>query len=196
VPDLMLPVFGALSVALGLAGYVPYIRDTLAGRTKPHLFSWLIWAVLTAVGFAGQLRAGAGPGAWAAGVTVAGCCTVVVLAARGGLGYVTRLDWWCLAGAGCALALWPLAGPLAAVALAEVVSGAGFVPTVVKSLKGPGDETLSVYSLAAVKSGLAAVAVGRWSLLGLLSPVAGGLMEVVMVVVLVSRRRVLVGVLV
>ena len=187
-------LLGAASVALGVVALVPYLRDTLAGRTKPHLFSWLIWAVLTAVGFAGQMRAGAGPGAWAAGVTVAGCCTVVALAARGGLGYVTRLDWWCLAGGGCALALWPLAGPLAAVLLAEVVSGVGFVPTVAKSFVRPWDETLSVYVLAAVKFGLAGVAVRRWSALGLLPPVADGLMELLMVVVLVSRRRVLVGV--
>jgi len=197
VPDAALTGFGALSVALGLAGYVPYVRDTLAGRTKPHLFSWLIWGGGTAVAFAGQVRGHGGPGAWVSGVTVAGCATIVALAARNGIGYVTVVDWFCAGGVLAAAGCWVGLGlPVVAIIAGRVVDAAGFVPTLLKSWRRPSEETLSIYVLSAVKFGCAALALARVTVLTALFPLVASVQELAVVVVIVVARRRVVGVLV
>lgn len=41
-----------IAVALAFVSYSFYIRDIFAGRTKPHAFTWGIWAVLAGFIFA------------------------------------------------------------------------------------------------------------------------------------------------
>ena len=62
-------LLGAVAIIIGFISYLPYFRDIFKGKTKPHAFSWLIWAILTAIGFAGQISDNAGPGSWALGFT-------------------------------------------------------------------------------------------------------------------------------
>ena len=71
---------GTLSVLIGIVGYIPYFRGIFSGRTKPHAFSWLVWAVLTATGFFIQLSEGGGAGSWALGLSSIACTTIFFLA--------------------------------------------------------------------------------------------------------------------
>lgn len=64
MPETYLNLLGALAVFVSALTYPFYYRDILQGRTKPHAFSWLIWAVLGTVGFFGQQADFAGPGSW------------------------------------------------------------------------------------------------------------------------------------
>ena len=48
-------ILGIIAVIIALAGYVPYFRDIFRGKTKPHAFSWLVWASLTGIAFFGQI---------------------------------------------------------------------------------------------------------------------------------------------
>ena len=43
------PVLGLLAGVIGVADTLPDVRDTLAGRTRPHRGTWLIWGVLAIV---------------------------------------------------------------------------------------------------------------------------------------------------
>ena len=56
------PLIGGISVLIGFIGYVPYLRDTFIGKTKPHVFSWIIWAILEYTAFGIQIKEGAGAG--------------------------------------------------------------------------------------------------------------------------------------
>lgn len=58
-----------VSIAMTIFGYFFYFRDIFAHKTKPHAFSWLVWAVLTGIAFFGQLSGDAGPGAWVTATT-------------------------------------------------------------------------------------------------------------------------------
>jgi len=39
-------IAGLTTVVLCLVGDVFYIRDTLNGKTKPHMFTWIIWGIV------------------------------------------------------------------------------------------------------------------------------------------------------
>src|ERR1043165_1056627 len=52
-----------LGVAVATAGNIPYVLETIAGKTKPRVVTWATWALLTALASAaafsdGQTAAG------------------------------------------------------------------------------------------------------------------------------------------
>ena len=48
-------IFSATAIALTFAAFLPYIRSIRSGKTKPHVFSWVIWGLTTFVVFLAQL---------------------------------------------------------------------------------------------------------------------------------------------
>ncbi len=56
-------LLGAAAIALTLYAFLPYIRSILQGRTRPHVFSWVIWGSTTFVVFLAQLADKGGAGA-------------------------------------------------------------------------------------------------------------------------------------
>jgi hypothetical protein len=72
----MKEILGIVAVILTFVGYVPYIRDTLAGKTKPHIYTWFIWGLVTAIAFGLQVSAKAGPGAYTT-LAAASICFVI-----------------------------------------------------------------------------------------------------------------------
>lgn len=35
-------VLGIISIFVAIIAYIPYLRDTFNGRTKPHVISWFL----------------------------------------------------------------------------------------------------------------------------------------------------------
>ena len=60
----MLKFFRLLSGALSTAAYIPYIRDTYLGHTRPAPASLLIWSVLGSITFLGQIYEGTSTSLW------------------------------------------------------------------------------------------------------------------------------------
>lgn len=47
-------LFAIAAVLVGLLSQAVYIVSIFKGITKPHLFTWLVWGTLGAIGFAAQ----------------------------------------------------------------------------------------------------------------------------------------------
>src|ERR1700710_848347 len=101
-----LAAFGLLGGALGVAGSVPYLRDTLRRTTVPHRGSWLIWGVIEVVALEAQ---GAGGARWTLVPLAAqalGTCAVFVLSIRLGSGGLSRVDLALIGLAGAGVMGW------------------------------------------------------------------------------------------
>jgi hypothetical membrane protein len=57
--DLIANICGVLSVILAIYCGIPYLRSILARKTKPHQFSWLIFAIMNAIVTVSQYLKGA-----------------------------------------------------------------------------------------------------------------------------------------
>lgn len=173
-----------------LVGYFYYFRDIFAHKTKPHAFTWLVWASLTAIGFAGQLSDNGGAGAYITAVTAAISFIIFFLALFRGEKEITRSDWLSLAGAAVALLLWLLTdSPVLAVILITLVDFLGFVPTIRKSIRKPHEEILISYALAGLKFILAIVALDNYSVVTVLYPASLVFANLLFVLLLISKRR-------
>mgnify|MGYP001821606646 FL=1 len=156
-------VIGMLSALLSVLAYIPYVKDTLAHRTRPERASWLIWSVLGMVSFLSQMHEGASVSLWFVGAQVAGTFTVFLLSVRKGFGsYLKRLDYLALTLAAFGFVLWYLTDSAAyAMAIAIAISLIGGSLTVIKAYYKPGSETLITWIASFGAAVLAIMAVGN-----------------------------------
>lgn len=183
-------IIGFAAIAVAVVSYVPYFRDVFAGKTKPHAFTWLVWAVLNGIAFAGQLHGDAGAGAWAVGFTTLVTFTIFLLALKKGEKDIRTFDWICLVGALLSLIPWIITNdPLISVILITIIDVFGFLPTVRKSILKPHQETLTTYALSTLKYGLVVIALQNYSLVTMLFPISIAILNGLFVILLIVRRR-------
>lgn len=173
-----------------LVGYFYYFRDIFAGKTKPHAYSWLVWALLTAIAFGGQLSDNGGPGSYVTGVTAAVSFVIFFLAIRQGEKNITRSDKAYLIMAILAIIPWLLTNdPVISVILISIIDFLGFIPTIRKSYHKPHEETLIHYVLAGLKFVLAIVALDHYSITTWFYPASLVAANLFFVVMLILRRK-------
>jgi hypothetical protein len=183
-------LLGVLAVAIGIIGYAPYFLNIYKNKTKPHAFSWLVWGVLTAIAFAGQVSSNAGAGAWVTGFTALVCIVIFLIALVRGKKDFPLVDWLCLIGAGLALALWAATNnPLTAIVLVTVIDMLGFFPTFRKSYFKPSEETLFTYTLSGIKFLIGIVALKEFSLVTVLYPASLVITNLIFVSMVMLRRK-------
>lgn len=180
---------GLLATIIGFAGYIPYFMDIFRGKTKPHVFTWLGFAILTGVAFAAQLTKGAGPGAWVTACTAAVCLLIAVLALNRGEKNITKSDWFCIVASLVGIGLWFfLKDPLWAVIVITVADFLSFLPTIRKSYLKPHEETVSTYMLSSLKFVFAVVALESFDVTNWLYPASLVLANGGFAIMLLVRR--------
>jgi hypothetical protein len=160
----LLVVFGLASAILSLTAYLPYLRDTYTGSTRPHRAAWLIWSVLAGISFFSQLHEGASTTLWFAGAQWAGTLSVLLLSVRRGKGvYLQGSDLVLLCAASAGLGLWYLTDTAVyALAISIGISLLGGTATVTKAYFAPEIETQATWALGLVGALCAVLSVGRF----------------------------------
>lgn len=178
-----------LSVLIGFLGNIDYWRAIRSGRIKPHLFTWVIWGMITALVAVAQAVKGAGPGNWAMMSTAAVCFLFAWYAWRQGEKQITRGDWVCLLLAFVAIPLWPLTGdPIWSVICVCVIDLLGFYPTARKSWHKPWEEKIRPYLLANMKFLLGLLALSAYNPTTMLYPIFIIAANTAFIMLLVARR--------
>lgn len=160
------------AIAITFFAYAPYIVSIRSGRTRPHVFSWVIWTLTTSVVFLAQVSAAGGVGAWPTGVSALVTLYVAWLAwtHKGDLG-ISRSDCCFLAAALSSLPVWYFtADPLWSVLILSLVDALGFGPTLRKAWWRPHEESGVFFLLFALRSALSIVALESINLTTVLFP--------------------------
>jgi len=181
---------GLLAGLIMIASMVPYIRSIVTGRNHPHAFSWLIWAVVTAIGFTAQMLEGAGPGAWIMVVNCVLCVTVVVLSLRHGEKNITRFDWMAFMAALAAIPVWVLTqNPFWAVLMVSAIDATGLMPTWRKTWVRPFSENLIPYICTLGAFLLSIVALDRFTFTTAFYPSSIMVTHIAFLAMVFLRRR-------
>ena len=185
-------LFGISASILGIIGAAAYIRDTYHRKTKPHRFAWFIFLVVSIISFASQYALGAEASLFFAGWFICNNVIIFSLSLRkdGGYGGVTAANILGLGLALLGIVLWvTLSSPLAAllsVLTAEII---GALMIIIKSYKHPGTETLLMWALGLVGSGLNILAVGTYDPALLAFPVYLFVANIAVVGAIILGRR-------
>lgn len=182
-------VLALVSIALTCIAFVPYLRGIYCGTIRPHLFTWLIWTVITGLVAYIQWTEAAGPGAWATLAVTLGCFVSLLASLVRGEKSRTSFDWLCLILAAIAMPLWWFSGtPLYSVILLTLIELLGFGPTLRKTLLDPYSESVIYFALNILKYLFAALALESWTLETALYPVATGVMAFAFTVLMIICR--------
>lgn len=145
-------VWGILSVILAVVSLAPYVWSIFKGQTKPYLFTWIIWTLLTAIAFALQYTEGAGAGAWSGFVSTIFCIVILIAAIKYGEKHITLSDWIVFIAAMAAIPIWLLTeNAVLAVIWVTAIDSAGFIPTMRKSWIKPYEEMITTHTVSFVK---------------------------------------------
>lgn len=162
---------GIITIIIAVVSYSIYIRDVFGGTTKPHGFTWFVWALLNSYIFFQQMQHDAGAGAWVTGVAGVANLFIFLLALKYGERNITKLDWLCLMLALAAFATWIVNSDVVlSVVLACSVFVLGFIPTLRKSFKRAHDETAMTFGLNSLKFMIAIFALSSISVITALYP--------------------------
>lgn len=183
-------LISVIAVILTIIGYIPYIRDTLKGKTTPHVYTWFIWGLVTVIAFALQVSAGAGVGSWITLTVAILCFFVFILGMRIGKKDITTSDTVFFGLAFIALLLWLVAKkPVLSIILVSIIDMLGFIPTIRKSWNKPHSETLFLYGLNAFRHALSLFALQHYSIVTWLYPATWTFANALFSGMLIIRRR-------
>lgn len=184
-------IIGVIAILLTFIGYIPYFRDIITGKTKPHLYSWFLWALVSGIIFALQFVGGAGVGGFVTLAAALMCLVVIFLSLRHGANTdIKPIDKLFIILAFIALGLWLFAKqPVLSAILSSLIDLFGFAPTIRKSWNHPYSETLSFYYLNTLRFTLAVFALSQYSLITALYPISWFLANGLFALMLILRRR-------
>ncbi len=86
-------ILGTIAVLMVFIGYIPYLRDSIKGKTKPHMFSWLVGMTISFIAFGLQIQDKAGPGAFVTLSAAIISAVILVLAIKNEDKDITKIDF-------------------------------------------------------------------------------------------------------
>lgn len=188
----MKEIISVIASLLVFVSYTPYVRDTIKGKTKPHIYSWVNAFIVVIILFAIQLTEGAGWGSLVTLSVALACFVIILFAFKNGFDYVKKVDNVLFALSIVTLSLWLLADqPALAATLLVSAQILGFVPTIRKAWHKPHEETLFTWSINAVRHTLAIFGLATLSYTTAVFPVAWAVLNFFFSLLLVARRRTL-----
>ncbi len=183
-------LLGYSALIIGFISYLPYYRDIFKNKTKPHAFSWFLFALLSFIGFAAQKSEGGGAGVWVTGISGVMCLGVFILALYKGTRNFALVDKIFLILALLTLIPWMLTkDPLISVILISLIDVFSFIPTIRHGYQYPHEETVVTFMLSSVKFILGILALQVYTISTWLYPASIALTTVVFVTILIYRRR-------
>lgn len=187
----MKEIIGIFTVALAFVAYVPYLRDIIRDKTKPHPYSWFIWGLLNSLIFALQVTHGAGAGSYVTlSVGVLSFLIFYLGLKKHGVTDITRLDTAAFITALLATLIWLLARqPLTSMLLIMFIDLLALVPTIRKSWHRPHTETLFMWSVNGFRHALSIGAIREYNAITLINPVLWSFVDGLFSLFLIIRRR-------
>jgi hypothetical protein len=184
--------FGIAGSFVSLTCPIPYGYGIYKRTIRPHLFTWLVWTLVTGIAAAGQFVAGAGPSAWCTAAIGVTCLLTFIASIFRGSPDRTIADWICLVVALTAIPVWRVThDPTASICLVTFIELSGFMPTIRKTYRDPWGESLIYFGLCILKYFLAVFALDSWSVATALYPTVTCAAAIALCVFIIMRRNVI-----
>ena len=163
--------FAYLANLVSVVRYGTYLWSIYKKETRPHIFSWLNWGLVTGIGAYAQYSMDAGPSSWVLGVVSGTCLFIAFIALFIGEKNITTSDWFAFVGALVAIPIWMATNsPFLAVLTIILIDVLTYYPTIRKSWSDPWGEPPVSYFWAGLRYFLALFAVTNPSLETLVYP--------------------------
>ena len=179
-----------ICVLISAINFAYYIFTVFKKGVKPHLFTWLIWSVITAIAAMGQYVGGAGFACLVLAWYSLSTGSIAVLALFRGEKHIARSDYISLTFCFIALIVWQLTEtPLYSVIIISIIDFVAIYPTIRKSYHKPNEENLFSFMIFGSTTALSLFALNEYNILTLLYPITIIIADYSLVLVLLIRRK-------
>ncbi len=186
----MKETFALAAVLLVVAGNLPYIRDTLKGKVKPHPYTWLLWALVSGIILLGQMSRGAGVGALPTAASEIFALAIFLASLKYGFAGITKTDTVFLTLALAGIIPWMLTSdPTLSVVMAVGIDLAAFVPTIRKTWHFPATESPTLYITNTLRHVLTLYSLRAFNLVTALHSLVMVFANILMAALIVFERR-------
>lgn len=179
-----------VAACLAIVGNVPYLRDIVKGRVKPHAYSWLVWTIVSGITFFGQLAKGAGVGAISTAASEIFTVIIFLFSLRYGFKPVKKIDTLFLLIALLGIIPWIITkDPTVSVIIAVSIDLIAFTPTIRKTWKHPTTETPMLYGMNVLRHILALFSLQAYNIATTLHSIAMITVNSCMTLLLTVKRK-------
>jgi len=183
-------IFTIISLAFGLAVFLPYYVNIWKKKAKPHLFSWTTWAILTGLGFILSFSGGGGEGSWIFALQSILCFSIAGYALVKGEKDITRIDWIIFLSAIVIIFIYAFTkNAVLSIFLAALIDFLAFLPTFRKSYSKPYDEPALTYFFSFLSFLFSLGALQTYSFVTLFYPSSVVITNIAFVLFLLIRRK-------
>ncbi len=181
---------GVVAGLISLLTAYPYIRDVLAGKTKPQRATWLVWMTLNLVFIATQIAEGASFSIISLVINTIVGVYILYLSINYGVGGVERRDRLSLLAAAIGIVVWFLtSNPTLTLMITLLVDFSGSWLTLLKTYKTPWSETLIFWVAGIFTGSLSALSVNEFELAQLAFPLYLFFFSLTMTLIMYFRRK-------
>jgi hypothetical protein len=137
-----------IAAILAVFGNVPYLRDVIKGKVKPHPYTWLVWSLVSCIAFFGQVAKGAGIGALPTAASEIFTIFIFILSLKYGFKDISKRDTLFLFIALTGVIPWIITkDPTVSVIIAVSIDLIAFIPTLGKTWRYPKTEMPMLYGM-------------------------------------------------
>lgn len=185
--NLLLVIAGIMSLLSGL----PYIFDSLKGKTKPNIASWSTWTLINGIAAVAALAAGGATNTVMLGFSYfVGSLTILLIAILKGTRKYTLFDGACQLIAVGGLVFWQISHePNIALLFAITADIFASMPTIRHAYLYPGEETWITYAIAGMGAFLFLCLATSFSFAALAIPISFFLINSLLTTIILYRKN-------
>lgn len=158
--------FVFLGAAIGIAGGLSYLIDTIKGKVKPNKVTWLLWALAPLIAFTAQIQEGVGLESVLT-FSVRIMPLLIFVASffnKKSEWKLCKFDIICGSFSVLGIIAWIITNDaILAILFAIIADGLASLPTIVKSWKEPETENSLAFLTAGINSAIALLIIKDWN---------------------------------
>jgi len=162
-----------IAAILAIAGNLPYLRDIIKKKVRPHPYTWLVWSMVSCIVFFGQLAKGAGIGALPTAASEIFTIIIFFFSLRYGFKNIKKIDTYFFLIALLGIIPWVLTkDPTISVIIAVSIDVIAFIPTIRKTWAEPKTETPILYGTNVLRHILMLISLQAYNIATMLHSIA------------------------
>lgn len=159
-------ILSIIAAIIGNVAFYPYLKEILAKKTKPHLYTWLIWTLTQGTGVYGVLHGGGGWGVLNLFIGTFFVFLVFLFSLKYGTKNITFSDTIILVLALLAIIVWwQLDQPIISIVMISAIDFCGYIPSFRKTYKEPSSEPAIAWAGFAISNIIAIFALSQYNVL-------------------------------
>ncbi|UPA22897.1 hypothetical protein K8942_01635 [Candidatus Peribacteria bacterium] len=187
----MKEILSLIATVLAIMGNVPYLYDVITKKIQPHPYTWLVWSIVSAVTFSGQVVKGGGVGAIPTGVAEIFTIIIFLFSLQNGCRNIARRDTYFLIAALAGLIPWALTNdPTISVIVVVSIDVIAFIPTLIKASHNPHTEAPTLFTMNVLRHILTLFSLEAYNVATMLHSLAMIVMNAAMTIFIYTPQRI------